>query len=887
MSSPGLTHITAKVAEMRQKLPRHRVFALRHSGPWSGPDAATIAGDTFRIRFCGSPLAIREALVEAEDPPAPLIVLTPLTEIELEHDVRARLAKRRVHPLEPWGLLREVLQAQRIDPRLTREPWLAEALLKARPASGWPALPGGVLDADTAWGLLLSQHLGLETPRPDLTTLLRWAMTEGARLAQVPDPLRTSLRDWLATAAGGGASALLQAATNDPADVVPLGLACGVVFHPEGQGRPALERAAVRLEGFTGGIRLDASGGRRWADAAVSVLEDRLRNEGFAAARPWLERADALLAQVEASAEATLSQWTLAGFEARVAALGRAIEAAQGKETGPVEDALSELQTHGLARFAASRVEVAEMALRLVRWLGTPEAAPASPSEAASAYATQGSFVDLARTRLAAGDEQPAMGQALRKLLSQATERRERESEAFAARVASWVEAGSSPAGLLPIEQVLDRVVAPLAREVPVLLLVLDGMSLAVWHELVDDILGQGWWPIQPSGSPLPFGMAAFPTVTEVSRASLLAGRLANGDSVFEKKAFGEHAGLLATGARKLPPLLLHKADLQDAAGLPAPLQAEIAGDERRVVAVVINSVDDHLVKGDQVRPRWSMDYVAPLRGLLHAAWEGGRVVIATADHGHVPEAGTEMRQAAVEGERWRAATDKPGAGEIVLHGPRVVLGGGRIIAPWSERIRYGAKRNGYHGGVAPQEVVVPLAVLSPALDVEGWEESTAPRPDWWTAPARDGSAPAAIPAPPRPAPRRARSSKKGQSHEQLALPETQAPMAAAVASKDLFERLRASAVFKAQAAAAGRTALSDDQWRNLLNALRERGGRATRAALAQRLSLPPMRLTGLLSAARRVLNVDGFAVLAVDEASDSVELNLALLASQFEIEGP
>jgi hypothetical protein len=884
MSSPGITHIATKVAEMRQKLPRQRVFALRHNGPWSGPDTASIAGDTFRIRFCGSTLAFREALVEAENPPAHLVVLTPLTEIDLEHDIRARIAKRRVHPLEPWGLLREVMQAQRIDPRLTREPWLADALLKARPATGWPALPGGVLDADSAWSLLLSRHLGLETPRPDLTSLLRWAMAEGSRLAQVPEPLRTSLRDWLASAAGAGAAALLQAAANDPADVVPLGLACGVVFHPEGQGRPTLERAAVRLEGFTGGVRLDATSGRRWADAAVSVLEERLRNESFAAARPWLERTDALLAQVEAAAEAALSQWTLAGFEARVAALGRAIDSARGNDLAPVEDALRDLRGHGLARFGAPRVEVAEMAVRLVRWLGSPETAPASSFEAVSAYVAGGSFVDLARTRLAAGDEQPAMGQALRKLLAQAGERRERESEAFAVQIARWVEAGSSPAGLLPIEQVLDRIVAPLARQVPVLLLVLDGMSLAVWNELVEDILGQGWLPLQPAGVALPLGIAAFPTVTEVSRASLLAGRLANGDAVFEKGAFAEHAALVAAGARKHPPLLLHKADLQDAAGLPAALQAEIAGDDRRVVGVVINAVDDHLVKGDQVRPRWSMDYVAPLRGLLHAAWEGGRIVIATADHGHVPEAGTEMRQAAVEGERWRSASDLPKAGEIVLHGPRVVLGGGRIVVPWSERIRYGAKRNGYHGGASPQEVVVPLAVLSPALDLEGWEEAIQVRPNWWAAPAHDGT-PATIPAPPRPPSRRAPASKKGPKEQQLALPGELAPAVSAPASTDLFDRLHASAVFKAQAAAAGRTALSDDQWRALLNTLRERGGRATRAALAQRLALPPMRLTGLLSAARRVLNVDGFAVLAVDDATDSVELNLGLLASQFEIE--
>ena len=36
------------------------------------------------------------------------------------------------------------------------------------------------------------------------------------------------------------------------------------------------------------------------------------------------------------------------------------------------------------------------------------------------------------------------------------------------------------------------------------------------------------------------------------------------------------------------------------------------------------------------------------------------------------------------------------------------------------------------------------------------------------------------------------------------------------------------------------------------------------------------------MSALRRVLNVDGYAVLSVDETSETIELNRALLATQF-----
>ena len=34
---------------------------------------------------------------------------------------------------------------------------------------------------------------------------------------------------------------------------------------------------------------------------------------------------------------------------------------------------------------------------------------------------------------------------------------------------------------------------------------------------------------------------------------------------------------------------------------------------------------------------------------------------------------------------------------------------GGRVIVPWSERVRYGAKKNGYHGGGTPQEMLIPI----------------------------------------------------------------------------------------------------------------------------------------------------------------------------------
>ena len=69
-----------------------------------------------------------------------------------------------------------------------------------------------------------------------------------------------------------------------------------------------------------------------------------------------------------------------------------------------------------------------------------------------------------------------------------------------------------------------------------------------------------------------------------------------------------------------------------------------------------------------------------------------------------------------------------------------------------------------------------------------------------------------------------------------------------------------------------------------LLTALDGAGGKMTATALARRLETPLFRLRGLLAVVQRVLNVEGYAVLGRDEASDTVELDRDLLLRQFDL---
>jgi hypothetical protein len=322
--------------------------------------------------------------------------------------------------------------------------------------------------------------------------------------------------------------------------------------------------------------------------------------------------------------------------------------------------------------------------------------------------------------------------------------------------------------------------------------------------------------------------------------------------------------------------VLFHKIALQEAAdaSLAANVREAIASPQKRVVGVVVNAVDDHLLKGGQLDLRWTRDEIMVLPPLLYEARSARRVVVLLGDHGHlldhqtearprstgVPPVGSQHRRDACAtegGERWRPDDGRPAEGELAVQGPRVLLGEGhRLIAPWNERFRYGARKNGYHGGLTPQEMVIPIAVLASAeLRLPGWAETPDPTPDWWD------DTPAATPAP------------------------VAAPAEAAAPTKpDWVAALLACPLFVEQKRLGGRTVPADEVFARLLAALDGAGGKTTATTLARRLQTALFRLRGLLAVVQRVLNVDGYAVLGRDEASDTVELNRDLLLRQFDL---
>jgi hypothetical protein len=163
-------------------------------------------------------------------------------------------------------------------------------------------------------------------------------------------------------------------------------------------------------------------------------------------------------------------------------------------------------------------------------------------------------------------------------------------------------------------------------------------------------------------------------------------------------------------------------------------------------------------------------------------------------------------------------------------------------------------------------------------------------QPEWWDLPNQPALVQAAVrlPSARKPTARQPATPMPGQT-PLFDAPVTQqvaAPASAPTAPPafDWIDTLLQSQVYISQRSLAARVAPPDEQMRQLLSALSERGGKLSRAALAQRLSVPEVRLSGMLSAVRRILNVDQAVVLGVDEAAGTVELNRTLLLQQFRI---
>ncbi len=866
-----------------------------------GPESVEFEFGTARVIRADTVFEVREALLTAEREQQRLVLLTDLQQHDLGHDVVGRLARSRLFAVDHWAGLCSLFRARELD-RAILDPVLAQALMEHAPPDGYPPVSAGVLDSGTVWRAICRHVFAMGDGEPDLAALLLWASSDNgaSRFRAAGSEICERLQSRLTSRFGDAAAAVLSfAESGNGIDPLAFAVACQVIF-----GRSedeVLTAVAARMERYHDNIPLTPEGGRRLGLAAAQAIAELDRLSDPRISQEYLEQADRLLTQLKCTDHAWRSTLTRAGFGQRLERLGKAITVAV-RTSAAVNVAECELRLQELAqhRLAApgrcqDQLTTAEMAVRLVRWIQLERVPDDSFAEHCRRHIRECSFVDWAREPLCRGADEPILSDAYRQLDGAVLRIREEVSRSFAGALADWTAVGSSEAGVIGVEDVLDRVVSRVVQAGNhVLVVVLDGMSWAVCHELLEDIRQDHWFEstLDEDGVPPQPVLATIPSVTNCSRASLLSGKLTHGGQNVEQRNFGEHAALLAECDRRSPPVLFHKADLTEGnrGMLTVELSQRITTATSKVVGVVINAIDDRLANAQQIVDNWSLSRISPLRALLRLARDSGRVVILASDHGHVwhrPDASCRSHE---ESSRWRADNGEPLEDEVRIRGARVITEDHSVIVPWSENVYYRTQQNGYHGGGTPQEMVCPLVLLTDRTSAySGLHRCEYPKPDWWSA------APQATPGFEEPRVRITVPQPSGAPTLFDLEEDAEASGSVPVADETKTESrtgthsaagwvnvLLSSESYRSRRAMIRRHPVEDGLMSECLTALDASGGIMTPAAFAAAVNISVARLDGLVVQMQRVLNVDGYEILDMDRAENRVELNIAKLRRQF-----
>ena len=948
-----------------------RALVLSADPNWEGPDTIAVDSEarggpvTVRVVGADSVLAVLHALsaFEGDGGAQYLIVLSPLDPADLGDALLGRFLGEEVMRLNDWELLRTELRIGRVDPRLNagRWRWLAHTLRGIHAAQGL-RLGTGVLKLEQALSIAVSVRFGREPDEQvDSAALLEWTRVPESVTAftRLHETEREELRDAVSEALGAVPRVLFTLLDRGQAlDSVPIGLALAELTEAAGEepgerdpalaeiARDALIRAQERYFGVN---RPSARDLADFGSACTAVLVRLLEGDEGRQADETIRRTEELLAQLDAAPVAQASRLLDAGLHSRVAELGRQISLALGDADRPglvlprpqdlreVETAWQRVRLHRRcdARDKQPQRTAAQHAVRLLRRLALADverplgaATPATVGGWVSAHVHDTGWVDRARSAIwhHSGDV-PAFDQALGALYERVRQWRARFDAAFATALKAWDGAHNDDGAPLLVENLLRRYARPLARYRAPLIVVLDGMSVEVALQIGEHITGEGRWAEigrsrDQSEEPRRVGvLATVPSITACSRASLLTGRLGAGKQDRERSGFRDLWKSSAFGGVEAE--LYHQRDLEAGAGFHLPEKVQESLDaSTKVVGVVLNTVDDALARGREGDDAtWTAGQVGKLASLLDAAARAGRPVLLTSDHGHVWDRGESVKTRSGESARYR--TGQPGDGEVLLTGARVLEGDGALIVPYREDIRYTDRREGYHGGFSPAEMVIPVLAFVPVLDParqgrtgaanetapQGWKRITLAQaePVWWSQPMEGDSARGAAVTATVQGPHGSGPAADGSAGAARTLVEEKRGTVAArsvkkraelehtpalfgedaVAPRTLGTKVAASAVFASSLARVGQKGPKPEQIIALVDALADVGGTHPRlpvSAAASAAGGPEShpRAVRFLKMVGKVLNVEAYPVLTLTDGDRSVELNTALLRQQF-----
>ncbi|QZH65411.1 BREX-2 system phosphatase PglZ [Mycolicibacterium farcinogenes] len=847
-----------------------QILLLRARPEWRHGDVK-VGDAVVRVLPGVSQLAVLDILASlATDERA--IVLTDRPAEDLGDAVLARAYKNVIELPDEWQAVPRLFPgAIEVGRDLRRLDWAATALLDHQPPGGWPRSVEPALTARHAVGSLLARVLGLSAEAQLDGVLLLTALGRRnvrAAWAAVDAPLRAHLVDWAGTELGDPAAVALQIAQrNEHVTPLAVGLVLDVLW-PE-DGVPPTETqvsARVRVEAFIAGKAVPADVAKataQLAKAAVLRLEvDNPPELGVA-----LQQAEALLGDLGWTEGTDRSAVLHPGYLARVRGLASALTSGDN-----VEQALA----HVLAHRDADASQAPTMAVRLYRWLATNENSSASLGSDLQRQMNDGAWVDAAIGAVWHGSDDPTVTAAYQLLLDKVHARRKQRDRAAASRLDQVNGADDQHA--IGVERLLAEIVDPWRRQGGALLIVLDGMSSAIATALASEVARLGLVEWVPSSTHARRSVvAALPSLTNVSRASLFCGEICSGTGEDEKRGLST----AFPGAK-----LFHKNDLRSEGGasLPSGVMAAVRDGAIPVVGVVINGIDDATHKNDMSAWDWDLRSLDPLRALLEAAISARRAVILTSDHGHVVERGTEALSVSGADSRWRpASTGAAGDGEVLVSGPRVIAPGGEAVLLWRDDAHYGPRHAGYHGGASLAELTIPVLVFQAAAvaaGAPGWEQAAPQVPLWWNDPI---ASTAEEPTKPTGQLTKTKTKTSGQGEGLFELHElptsTKAPAG-------VVEAVLASTTYAEQKRMAGRRALDDGTAGAFLRALVDRGGRAHQDTVAAAVGIPTTEFGQVFAAVRRLFNVDGYGVIELDTDGVTLRLDEHLLREQFDVKG-
>jgi hypothetical protein len=379
------------------------------------------------------------------------------------------------------------------------------------------------------------------------------------------------------------------------------------------------------------------------------------------------------------------------------------------------------------------------------------------------------------------------------------------------------------------------------------------------------------------------------PTLTEITRAAFFAGRpLDVGEarnSSDDPDRFDGHAGL-----RKLlghGPKLLLRVDTEDRPGHASKRALQLVESDERVVAFVVNAIDDQLKVGAGLDVAYRVQTIKALPDLLAAATQAQRAVLLVADHGHVRADRAASSWPA--GDLGSARARELGADEAPQPHESVFEAGTwrtkkqrRLALLFREGDTYGSSHGrGTHGGASLAEVVTPAILVAsdelarsvddPALDLRSF-----PRPRWWDMEAAPPVTPAVVPRP-----QTARKKVEDPPARQLSL----IPVVAATETGEGVAT-RWATLLKGNGLYAQTKGKERELWDRrvlvIVDLLADHGGTMPSAVFAARIGVPPFRVSSIVSEVSERLNLDQHQVLSFDRGADQVRLELTLLEQLF-----